>query len=105
VDFVIRRTVANDTLTVYRTPDVHDPNWMECRVELLPLGSQQTTIRIALRLRLEREHGYQVHWLAPLVGADFISDRMNEDLAEMLREFADRSSKELYQRFSNISQK
>jgi hypothetical protein len=105
VDFVIQRTMANDTLTVYRTPDVHDPNWMECRVELLPLGSQQTTIRIALRLRLEREHGYQVHWLAPLVGADFISDRMNEDLAEMLREFADRSSKELYQRFSNISQK
>jgi len=104
VDFVIRRTVANDTLTVYHTPDVHDPNWMECRVELVPVGKGQTSIKIALRLRMEREHGYEVHWLAPIVGAEFINDRMKEDLAEMLREFADKSSKELYQRFSKLSQ-
>jgi hypothetical protein len=104
VDFVIRRTVANDTVTVYRTPDVDDPNWMECRVELVPVAKQQTSIRISLRLRMEREHGYEVHWLAPIVGADFISDRMKENLVEMLHEFADKSSKELYQRFSKISQ-
>jgi hypothetical protein len=102
-DFVIQKTVANDTLTVYRTPDPRDPNWMECRVELTPVGETQTSINIALRLRMEREHGYEVHWLAPIVGADFLSDRMKEELAGMLREFADRSSKELYQRFPEIS--
>jgi hypothetical protein len=103
-DFVIRKTVESDTVTVYRTPDPHAPNWMECRVELIPAGQQRTSIAIALRLRMEREHGYEVHWLAPLVGADFISDRMKEELAAMLKEFSEKSSKELYQRFSSISQ-
>ena len=103
-DFIIERMVANDTLTIYRTPDANDPNWMECRVELTPVSEKQTSIRIALRLRMERDHGYEVHWLAPIVGADFLSDRMNEELAEMLREFADKSSQELYHRFPKISQ-
>lgn len=103
-DFVIQRTVANDTLTVYRTPDASDPNWMECRVELTPVNARETSISIALRLRMERDHGYEVHWLAPVVGADFISDRMKEELAGMLKEFAERSSKELYERFPALSQ-
>jgi hypothetical protein len=103
-DFIICRTVANDTLTVYRTPDVRDPNWMECRVELRPVGVKETSITVHLRLRMEREHGYEVHWLAPIVGADFISDRMKEELTEMLREFAEKSSQELYRRLSSLSQ-
>ena len=103
-DFVIKRTVANDTVTVYRTPDVRDPNWMECRVELRPVGEKETSITLHLRLRMEREHGYEVHWLAPIVGADFISERMKEDLTDMLREFAEKSSQELYRRFSALSQ-
>jgi hypothetical protein len=104
-DFVIRRSVANDTLTVYRTPDVRAPNWMECRVELVPVDEKKTSINIALRLRMEREHGYEVHWLAPVMGADFLSDRMTEELEGMLQEFAERSSEELYQQFRQLSQK
>jgi hypothetical protein len=104
-DFIIQRTIANDTVTVYRTPDVRDPNWMECRVELTPVSDGQTSIRINLRLRMEREHGYQIHWLAPIVGADFLTERMEDELDGMLREFAERSTQELYHRFSGISQK
>jgi hypothetical protein len=103
-DFIIKRTMANDTLTVYRTPDVHDANWMECRVELAPVDQMRTSISISLRLRMQREHSYEVHWLAPLVGADFISDRMNDELATMLKEFAEKSSQELVRRFSSLSQ-
>lgn len=104
-NFIIRKMIANDTLTVYRTPDVHDPNWMECRVELTPVSPGETSISINLRLRMEREHGYEIHWLAPIVGADFLTDRMEEELEGMLHEFAERSSHELYQKFSRISQK
>jgi hypothetical protein len=99
VDFVIAKSVASDSLTVYRTPDANDPNWMECRVELRPDGEAKTSITIKLRLRLERDHGYQVHWLAPIVGAGFLRDRMEEDLGEMLKEFAENSTRELEERF------
>ena len=102
-DFVIRRTVANDTLTLYRTPEEKAPNWMECRVELVPVAEGKTSISIALRLRMVREHGYEVHWLAPVMGADFLSDRMTEELEGMLQEFAEKSSEELHQRFLQIT--
>jgi hypothetical protein len=105
VDFVIRKTVADDTLTVYRTPDDNDPNWMECRVRLRPAGVSETLITVSLHLRLEREHGYEVHWLAPVVGADFIRERMEDDLKEMLKEFAENSSRELSRRFPKIARK
>jgi hypothetical protein len=100
VDFVIERSVATDSLTVYRTPEATDPNWMECRVALRPEGDRRTSITINLRLKLERDHGYQVHWLAPIVGAGFLRDRMEEDLNAMLKEFAENSTRELQERFS-----
>jgi hypothetical protein len=99
VDFVIEKSESSDTVTVYRTPGERDPNWMECRVALRAEGDRRTSISIALRLRLEREHGYQVHWLAPIVGAGFLRDRMEEDLNGMLREFAENSARELQDRF------
>jgi hypothetical protein len=105
VDFVIQKNVQNDSLTVYRTPDINAPNWMLCRVQLIPITEKQTSITITLRLRMVRKHGYEVHWLAPLVGADFISDRMKEDLETMLRDFAESSNRELYNRFSGVTQR
>jgi hypothetical protein len=95
VDFVITKSVLSDTLTVYRTPGENDPNWMECRVSLLPEAEHRTSITINLRLRLERDHGYEVHWLAPIVGSGFIRERMEEDLEGMLKEFAENSTREL----------
>ena len=98
VDFRIRKFVLSDTLTVYRSVDVKDRNYMSCRVALKPHDVTKTSITISLRVRMERESPGDIHWLAPVLGEQFISDRMTEDLEDMLTEFITNSNRELYAR-------
>lgn len=100
-DFVIRKIVLGDSLTHYVSTDVQAENWMSCKVLIRGGDSDQTHISISLRIRLSRENPSEVHWLAPVVGADFIGERMEADLDSMLKEFVGKSNKELYSKFSN----
>jgi hypothetical protein len=98
VDFHIRKFILSDTLTVYRSVDVNDKNYMSCRVALQPYDATRTSITISLRVRMERENPAEIHWLAPVLGEQFISDRMTEDIEVMLEEFIANSNRELYTR-------
>lgn len=102
-EFIIQKSVDGDSVTEYRSRNKDDDNYMSCRVRLRPVDATHTNIEIQLRIRLTREHASDVHWLAPIVGARFIESQMDDDLDEMLKEFVDRSNKELYARF-NISE-
>jgi len=97
--FHIRKIVESDSVTHYRsiTPDAE--NYMSCTVTITPTGESETSIAIALRIRLVRKNPSEVHWLAPIVGPDFISERMGEDLDGMLKEFIANSNSELYNRY------
>jgi hypothetical protein len=97
-DFVIQKRTVGDSLTIYESLDTLDANYMYCQVLIRPAGPDTTTIEIALRLKLTRESGGDVHWLAPLLGAGFISKEMSKDIASMLEEFVENSNKELYAR-------
>jgi hypothetical protein len=99
VDFLIGKQVYGDTLTVYRSLSPSDENYMSCSVYLHPDGENTTKIRIKLRIRMSRTNPMEVHWMAPIVGAGFISDRMKEDLDEMLASFIETSNKEIYSRY------
>ena len=94
-EFIIRKTQDGDSLTVYRSESIHDENYMSCKVRLIPQGESHTKITISLRVRLSRQNPSEVHWLAPLLGEDFISDKMRGDLDEMLQEFVGHSKEEL----------
>ncbi len=96
-EFVIRKTMVGDSLAVYRSEAVHDPDYMSCKVKLIPRGEDSTMITISLRVRLSRQNPSDVHWMAPILGEDFISEKMHGDLEEMLREFVERSERELDQ--------
>ncbi len=95
VDFRIRRIVVGDSLTLYRSADVRDTNYMSCRVLLTPVGTEKTAMHITLRIRMQRENPAAIHWLAPVLGEGFVSDRMRADIEDMLDEFIRNSSSEL----------
>jgi len=97
LDFTIERRMENG-VTIYETADAKDPNYMRCAVRVVPLPRNRTGFDIRLRLRLSRESGSEVHWMAPIVGESFLSERMSEDLDDMLKEFRRRSSAELYEK-------
>lgn len=95
-DFVIRKRMEADSVTTYESVDRNDDNYMLCRVVIHPLTATSTTIRIQLRLQISRERASEVHWLAPILGSEFISEQMRKDLVTMLDAFIERSNRELY---------
>ncbi len=95
-DFEVCRATEGDSLTIYRSTNDQSSNYMECRVLIRPEGASQTSIGIHLRVRLIREHASDIHWLAPLLGETLISRQMSLDLEDMLHEFVNRSTQELY---------
>jgi carbon monoxide dehydrogenase subunit G len=102
-DFVIRKDQVGDSLTVYRSVDDGDLNYMSCRVLIRPRDAATTTIEIQLQIRLSRERAAEVHWLAPVLGESFISREMTKDMDEMLQEFIEKSSEELYARLRPVA--
>ena len=102
-DFVIGKSALSDSVTVYESVDPDDPNYMFCRVMISPLDSLRTAIQIVLRLKLTRESGSEIHWLAPILGSDFMSNQMSDDLNDMLQEFVQRSNQELYARLTTAT--
>ena len=98
IDFLIGRS-TDAGATVYESTRADDPNYMRCVVRVAPAGEGRSSIDISLLLRLKRESGSDVHWLAPVVGEKFISEKMSDDVKDMLEVFKEKSSKELYARF------
>lgn len=99
-DFLIARRSEGDSLTVYESVSADDPNYMYCAVHLRAHSDITTAVSVRLRVRLVRPSGFHIHWMAPLLGRQFIEDRMREDMEEMLQEFIQSSNAELYRRFS-----
>jgi hypothetical protein len=97
-DFVLARNSKSGG--VWQTPDIDAPNWMSFRLETRPVGSNQTAIKVRVRIRLVREDGAAIHVFAPLLGEAFISDRMQDDLESMLDAFASSVRREIEGRAS-----
>lgn len=96
-EFVIERNVPNDSTVVYRTPDIAAANYMSFTFALRREG-KGSVARIRLRVRLTRENAREIHMLAPLLGPEFISDRMEEDLHRMLKQFVQDGGRECEER-------
>ena len=81
---------------VFRT-DAAERDFMECRAIAEPLTSSSTRVTVSLALRMTREHARDFHWLAPIVGAAFISGQMKKQIADDLEKFLQESSNNLTQ--------
>lgn len=88
--FVVRCLVDDAGRVVYRTPDTTAGNWMQFRFTFSPAGEGATTVGMDLRVRLVREKGTDIHLLAPLLGEEFLSEKMQNDITDMLAVFGDR---------------
>ncbi len=89
-EFLLRCTIDAGGGVNYQTPDSTAANWMRFRFTFTPAGDGRTDVRMSLRVRLVRESGTEIHLLAPLLGEEFLSERMEGDITDMLATFAAR---------------
>ena len=97
-EFDICKRVSGDSVFVYESIDPAADNYMLNRVTIRPVDAERTSITIDLKVKLKRESGGDVHWLAPILGEAFISKQMANDLDDMLATFIESSNGELYDR-------
>lgn len=71
---------------VFRTAD-DAGDFMLCRATVQPLSDRETKLTVALQLRLTRESGSDFHFLAPVLGQDFISGEMQKQVTADLEQF------------------
>lgn len=88
--FIVRSTVDSAGTVHYATADSTAANWMHFRFVFEPLGEGETTVRMSLRVRLVRASGTEIHLLAPLLGEEFLSEKMQVDITGMLEAFGER---------------
>lgn len=96
-EFLIEKVSDGDT-TVYRSVDSVAENYMYTRVVITPAGPSSSQMQILVYLRLSRKNASEVHWMAPLMGEEFISYQMTKDLEDMLGTFVEQSTNDLYDR-------
>jgi hypothetical protein len=88
--FIVRGTVDTAGVVSYGTADSSAANWMRFVFTFAPAGDGETAVQMSLRVRLVRASGTEIHLLAPLLGEEFLSERMQSDITDMLEEFGTR---------------
>jgi hypothetical protein len=71
-------------------------DFMLCRATVVAINDTATRVTIGMELRMTRESGGDFHWLAPVVGQNFISEQMRKQVGEDLDTFFERTTNELY---------
>lgn len=89
-EFIVRCTVDAAGTVIYQSPDSTAPNWMRFRFTFTPGDDGTTDVGMTLRVRLVRASGTEIHLLAPVLGEEFLSERMEGDITDMLGTFAER---------------
>jgi hypothetical protein len=84
-----------DSSTIVLETDPGSDDYFYCRATISPVPGTGTILTLELKLQSTREHGSDIHFLAPILGEDFISARMRKQLIDDISTFFRRITDEL----------
>jgi hypothetical protein len=89
------------------TPDVMlleskvpEPDYLFCKAVFDSLGENSTRVSIKFKIKMTRENASDVHFMAGLLGENFISARMKDKLDGDLESFIERAIKDMYKKYN-----
>lgn len=74
------------------------PDYLYCKADFDSLGESSTNVSINFKIKMTRENASDVHFLASLLGENFISARMKGKLDSDLETFIERATKDMYKK-------
>jgi carbon monoxide dehydrogenase subunit G len=92
--YIVTEREADINTVIFET-DAGTNDYMYCRAQILPACDTTTRLTLELRLQSSREHGSAFHFLAPVLGQNFISARMRDQLKSDITVFFKRINDEL----------
>lgn len=92
--FILVETVSSDDFMVFESK-TKTPDYFKCSARMVSLGEEETRISISIKIKMVRESGSDVHFMAPILGEKFISKEMKKDLTKALSTFLSKCKKEI----------
>lgn len=94
MSFVLVETISSEDYTVFESK-TKTPDYFKCSARMVSLGEEETRISITIKIKMVRESGGDVHFMAPILGEKFISKEMKKDLTKALSTFLAKCKKEV----------
>lgn len=91
--FILVEKVSSEDYIVFETKN-KTPDFFRCTARLVSMGENETRISISIKIKMVRDSGGDVHFMAPLLGEKFISKEMKKDLSEALSTFLSKCKKD-----------
>jgi hypothetical protein len=92
--FILLETISADDYMVFESKS-KTPDFFRCSARMISLGEEETRISITIKIKMVRESGSDVHFMAPILGEKFISKEMKKDLSKALSTFLSKCRKEI----------
>ena len=94
MSFVLVETISSEDYSVFESKS-KTPDYFKCSARMVSLGKEETRISITIKIKMVRENGSDVHFMAPILGEKFISKEMKKDLTKALSTFLTKCKKEV----------
>ena len=94
MSFVLVEKSFSDYFIIYESKN-SATDYFRCAAVLEPASENSTVITISISIRMKRESGSDVHFLAPVLGEKFISKEMRKQIEKNLTSFLDNCRREL----------
>lgn len=102
--YILEERRPEKGVVIFETVDAKN-DYMYCMATIIYHDLEKTELKIKMILKTVREKGGDIHFLAPLLGQNFISARMKERLEEDLQTFLEKAANDLYTGYNNTKRK
>lgn len=98
--YILEERNPQKGIIIYETIN-NSNDYMLCQASLIQIDEKQTELKIKMIIKTVREKGSDIHFLAPLLGQKFISNKMQDKLEEDLNIFFEKVTNEFYSEYNN----
>ncbi len=100
LNFILVKRESTQGIMFLESKD-SEPDYLYCKAIFDSLGLSSTNVSIKFKIKMTRENASDVHFLAGLLGEDFISARMRDKLDGDLETFIDRATNDMFKKYRN----
>lgn len=76
-----------------------EPDYLFCKAAFDSLGESSTKVTLSFKIRMTREHASDIHFLAGILGENFISARMKDKLEGDMDTFIEKATEDMYRKY------
>jgi hypothetical protein len=98
--YILEERSPQKGVLIYETLN-NSNDYMFCQASLTQIDINKTELKIKMIIKTVREKGSDIHFLAPLLGQNFISKKMQDKLEEDMNIFFEKVINEFYTEYNN----